>query len=362
MHSMRLDFLIADNPYGTTFHFAKSLSEALHRLGVTTRLIWVGEDQFYRAFEAIEESLPDCTCSFSDIRPLGSVPLGELWRIPHLSFLIDPAIYFEHHFQRDYSWVTTVDEAESKWIQERGFSRAFFMPHGGDPAVFAPVDQERPFEHVFFGTCIDYQELENSWKKKYSQKQVWLLKEACESVLSPRGISILEALVELGIGPEDYLEYHKEVDQYTRGKDRVELLQALAQYSVHVWGCGPWEKYAPRAEVHPPLPFEKTLSIMQRAKYVLNSSPRFKRGSHERIFYGQICGACVITGSTSFTAKLPSASLITYHFGEWGHSLEKIKAIPYQQVAACGQQHALTEHTWDARAKTVHSILNFLKK
>jgi spore maturation protein CgeB len=345
----KIDILIGDNAYGSVIHFSKSLSQAFERCGVATRLFWIGDHHFFHAYYAIMADPPDLTCSFSDIS-LDRKPLGDLWQIPHLSFLVDPPIYFLHQFTGKYGWVSCVDTEDCAFVRALNFPRVFFLPHAAEAQLQTPVKKNRPLDTVFFGTCLDYQAIAKGWPKEERD----LLLAASEKVLSAGGQSILQALLELGVQQIDLPRYHAEVDRYTRGKDRIELIRSLQGHSLHIWGEGPWEKYFPQHQLHPPLPFEQTLKIMQESKMVLNSSPRFKAGAHERIFYALMCGACVYTGENVFlTTHLPE--VFTYCFGKW----ERPSFTHWQERAESAQQRVLANHTWDVRAAT---LLNFENK
>ncbi len=336
---MKIDVLAAGNQYGTGVHFAKGLAAALERIGVSTRLFWVDDGHFFHALHAILADPPDLSCSFADIS-LNKKPLGELWQIPHLSWLIDPPIYFLHQLQGAYSYAACVDAEDLAFITRTGFSRGYFLPHGADICHLTPVQVDRPYNTVFFGTCVDYEAIAEHWPKEMRE----LLLAASERVLSPAGITIVQALTELGVSPENLPHYHGEVDRYTRGKDRIELIRSLKD-PVYIWGEGPWEKYLPGYPIHPSISFDQALNIMKQSKVVLNSAPRFKAGAHERIFYAHLCGAAVYTGENRYlTAELPE--LRTYRFGEW----ETPSFHNWAQSASAGQERVIASHTWDARA------------
>ncbi|MFZ0565472.1 MAG: glycosyltransferase [Chlamydiales bacterium] len=351
---MRIDFLIGDNLYGSTLHFSKSLSRALNRLGVETRLFWVGDGHFFHAFYEILADPPDLTFSFSDIRGANQTPVGDLWQIPHLSYLIDPAIYFLHQLKGDYSYIACVDEEDYQFVRSLNFDRALFLPHGVDRDLFTPIETDRPYELVFFGSCIDFEKVALSWKEKYDPSTRNLLHEAARLVLADEKISILSALVKLGVGETNLPLWHHEVDLYTRGKDRVDLIHSLKDYPIHIWGEGPWKKYNPEAEIHTPIAFEQTIEIMKKAKVVLNSSPRFKGGVHERILYALMCGCMVVTGENPFvnTHFIDQQELLTYRYGQRQDKFADW--LPnWHRLAIQGQEKARDRHTWDARAKTL---------
>ncbi len=93
---------------------------------------------------------------------------------------------------------------------------------------------------------------------------------------------------------------------------------------------------------------------MQESQLVLNSSPRFKQGTHERIFYALLCGAAVYTGENTYIREhLPE--VYTYHYGSW----EPPSFDRWRERVEAGQQKVLAEHTWDKRAE---QILNAIQQ
>lgn len=91
---------------------------------------------------------------------------------------------------------------------------------------------------------------------------------------------------------------------------------------------------------------------MKQSQIVLNSTPRFKAGAHERIFYALLCGAAVYTGENPYlTTELPE--LFTYNFGVW----ETPDFDEWAQSASAGQERVLDSHTWDARATSFVRII-----
>lgn len=303
---MKIDILVADCPYGTTPHFSKALAAGLEKEGAHARLHWI--DDFFRS--ALNNP-PDFTCSFSDIHMNGQ-PLAALWNIPHLSMLVDPAIYFQHHIHPN-SYISCVDPNDVPFLNHKN---AFYLPHGGDPAHLTPPDTHRPYDVVFFGTCLDLPPPH----------------PLGDAILTKQGPTLLETTTDP--------ELHHTLDLYIRAKDRIDLLNSLKDHNLHIWGSGPWEKYVPHATIHPPIPFTETVEIMKQAKVVVNSSPRLKNGWHERLFYGALCGA----------APLSAHPLgYSYTYGLY----EPQDFTNWQEVAACAQAEVLAHHTWAHRAKTL---------
>lgn len=347
---MKIDILIGDNTYGTVVHFSQSLKNALTRLGVETRTFWVGEGHFFHAFYEIMDNPPDLTCSFSDISLEGK-PLSDLWQISHLSLLLDPPIYSLHQFQSKSGFVSCVDEFDCAFVRALGFSNVFFLPHGGESAYLTVVGQARPYDVVFFGTCIDYEAVAAAWPP--AEKE--LLFAASDRVLSNQEISIVQALVQLGVKEGDLPRLHTEVDRYICGKERIELIRSIKNHKVHIWGSGPWEKFCPNHIVNPALPFDQVLEVMKKSKVTLNSSPRFKSGAHERIFYASLCGSSVYTAENPYL-KTHLPLLHTYRYG----NLHSPSFANWQAHAEANQAQVLASHTWDARAATLLEKINVI--
>ncbi|MBI3901272.1 MAG: glycosyltransferase family 1 protein, partial [Chlamydiia bacterium] len=202
-----------------------------------------------------------------------------------------------------------------------------------------------------FGTCIDYESVAACWGEEERETLI----EASSRVLSKESPSIYQALLDLEVPPVLLPRMHGEVDRYTRGKDRVALIQSLKGHRIHIWGEGPWEKYVPHAIIGPTLTFEGVIEIMKQSRIVLNSAPRFKAGTHERIFYALMCGASVYTGASSYLKRY-FPTMHTYHYGEWSG----LQVGDWAECAEEGQSEVLRAHTWDARAETL--ILTEIKE
>ncbi len=352
----KIYFLVGNNPHQTAPHFSRQLSDALQRQGIETRLYWIDEGHFFHAFYDILEDPPDCTCSFSQIL-VGQKRLGDLWRIPHLSFLIDSAIYFTPHFEGNYSWISCVDQDNCAFVRSRNFNSVFFLPHAAEKEILTLPHDHRTYEVAFFGSCVDIDACERRWRG-YPMAKKERLYALAERVLSPQGISLYQAIQEIGVHQEEFLHYYQEIELYIRGKDRIELIRSIQDQEVHIWGPGPWKRYCPQAIVHSSISFEETLLKMRETKIVLNSSPSFKKGAHERLFYALLSGCCVLTGESAFVNHhfVPGKEILTYRFGEYSHDL-KGAFSSWKEIALAGQQKVLTEHTWDHRAKDVIDFL-----
>ncbi len=355
---MKIDFLMNDNPYGSTAIFSKHFAEALVRRGIEVRLFHIGGGNFYKAFYAIQNDPPDLTCSFSDITLGNKMPLGDAWGIHHLSFFIDHAVYFLHQLQGNYSLVATTDEEDLAFMKHLGFKRAFFLPHAVSKDLFEEPELEKSYDLVMLGTCPDFEALRKAWDPKRRE----ILEEGSRRVLKEK-ISCLQVLLEAGV-EADLPLLHQQMENYVRGKDRIDLLKALGDFKPHIWGQGAWKKYLPGAHVHRSLPFERALQVMRKSKIVLNSIPFFPHSSHERIFLSYATGAIPFTTRTNYVQKnfVEGHNIVTYAPGDWEGAKENVSQLlrneTYRRaIVDAGRSEVLNNHTWDVRAKALQNAL-----
>lgn len=361
---MKIDILVAPNPYNSTQVFAQGLSDGLRAIGISTRIVDIEPAKIVKIFNDIQTNKPDLTCSFSDVT-YHRKPICEHFNRPHLSLFVDPAIYFLHQLQAKQSWVSYVDQHDQQLLNGMNFTQHFFLPHAGDPKMLQSPSSARHYQAVFFGSCIDYNVLSQTWLGKYPKAICDVLQKTCDKVLSQRMDSILyvllETLVENGFTPQEHnlAIYHHEIDQYIRGKDRVELLKSLHHLKIDLFGNTEklWQKYlvnCPHISIHAAISFEDSIKIMKNAKIVINSSARFKAGSHERLFYAALAGALVITNETLFTQQFfPEESFLTYQPGVY--KVKDASLATMQEMVERCQQHVLEQHTWQKRAETIVS-------
>lgn len=354
----RLALLVGGNPYGTTLHFAKGLETAAKNLGHQATLHWVDEGQFFQAVNAWKEAPPDYTLSFSDMQLGEGVSLADQLPFPHITMLLDPAIYFLHHLNAPRGHVTCVDRHDVTLFSKMGIKPPLFLPHAADGTYQPDLNQKRLYDYVFFGSCIDFRELAKTWPARFGGERAVLLNEVSMRVLFTQS-SILSALVEAGARQEELPSLHREVDLYIRGRERVELLKAFPE--ALIWGEGPWERFFPKERCRGALPFEDSLKIMQQAKIVLNAKGRFKESSHERLLYALLSGALPLTHSNPYLAQAFSTPdhMLLYPKGAWKEARQLGEAYlgKAQELAYLGALAVKEAHLWEHRLRRLLSSI-----
>jgi spore maturation protein CgeB len=325
--------------------------------------------------DSLKRFAPTLTCSFNSLLPVSETKfLWDLLEIPHLSILLDPALYSLHLTRSPYSILSCVDRADCGEIQAYQFDNVFFWPHAVERELIIEDDRKRPYEAVFLGSCYDYESLRASWKQRNPEALNKVLDDAIDLVFSEQRLSLAEALVQawnvakLDPTGVDFTALFYYLDNYTRGKDRVELIRSIKDTRVHVFGelsqdnavgiLG-WSHYLaslPNVTVHPSVPFGEALNILKQSKICLNSMPFFKDGSHERVFASLACGAVPITSDSQFLREAfeDGKELFFYHMNQReavdGIIKELLTNEPKRkEIALLGGQKVRKEHTWDNR-------------
>lgn len=370
------------NFYESKRHFTQALAAALNRLNVETKIIDAQENALGAAeISSIVRFAPNLTCSFNSLLPMADNHfVWDFLEIPHLSILVDPALYSINLINSRYSIISSVDRFDCEDIRSNGFQNVFFWPHAVEADVTFNENGDRPLDVIFVGSCYDYETLQASWKQILSEAQRKILEDAVDIVLSEPHTSLAQALVKawnatkLPLQGVDFLTLFYYLDYYTRGKDRVDLINSVKDAHVHVYGdlsqdiAGSllgWPQYLsshPHVTVHPGVKFTEIFEILKKSKICLNSMPFFKNGSHERIFTGLMCGSVPLTTDNLYMREIfkENEDLLFYQSSRLDLVNAAVNACLENEKKRCsiahsGREKVLKGHTWDQRAEQLLS-------
>ena len=372
------------NLYESKRYFTEKFAEAMQRHGLETKIIDAKEKDLSKgAIQSIRSFAPDFTCSFNSFDPIvQGTFLWDFLEIPHASFLVDPSFYSTALVNSPYSIITCVDRSDCAAVASSGFEKVMFLPHAVEREL-APVENlERIYDVALLGTCYDYETLRAKWRQDLSAPLIKMLDDAAEIVLSNDKISLAEALVaawnasKLDPKDVDFSLLYYYLDNYTRGKDRIELVKSIKHGHVHIFGemdvdnkiaKNGWKHYLgtqKNVTLHPPVPFGKSMDILKQSKIVLNSMPFFRDGTHERVFTGLACGALPLTSESAYLHEQfkENEDLLFYKGAaraEAGAKVEEWLSNEKRrsEAAAKGRAKVMKHHTWDQRVETLIDTL-----
>lgn len=383
----RVCFIVNYNLYESKRHFTQKLSEAMERQGIETLIVDVQENVLgTEVISSIRAFHPDITCSFNSSEPMADRRFfWDFLGIPHWSILVDPALYSVNLTASPLSLLSCVDRGDCKALESYGFNRTFFFPHAVERELHQDPQSERPYDVVFLGSCYDYESLRTSWRQRNPDPINAVLDHAIDIVRSSPKVSLAEALVgawegsRLPIEGVDFMALFYYLDNYTRGRDRIELIRSIKDAPVHVFGelskdsavslLG-WKEYLgnmPNVTLHPSVSFSESFEILKKSKICLNSMPFFRDGTHERIFAGLACGALPITSESLYLREsFKEGEHLLYYRSKHLESMnEQVNGLLRDDVKRCemvnnGASVVEQFHTWDVRVGQLQEALPLL--
>lgn len=369
-------FLVNYNLYESKRYFTQKFAEAMNRRNIETRIVDVEESPLSgEMIASVKRYSPDITLSFNSLLPLSENKfLWDYLHIPHLAVLVDPALYSVNLTQSQYSILSCVDRSDVDAVRSYQFNRVFFLPHAVERELFQREHFSKKYDVVFLGSCYDYESLRVSWKQRNPEALNKVLDDAIDIVFNDKQISLTNALItawnasKLDPAGVDFTTLFYYLDNYTRGKDRVNLIRSIKDAKVYVFGetsrdnavgiLG-WQQYLASQKnvtVHPSVPYAAALEILMQTKIALNSMPFFKNGSHERVFAALACGAVPITTENQYFREIfkDGEDLCFYKMNNPAEANEKVNALLTDearraQLALNGSTKVKQNHTWDSR-------------
>jgi len=357
--------------YAVQHHFARKLYEAFFRTNIDCRLI---ED--FSKYREILKNPPQLTIGFNGVPLINDQPLCDITQIPHLAYLIDPAFRFFSLTKSPHIILTCDDKSSVDLLNKLGFSRTFFLPHAVERELSFNPTTSRHYDVVLMATFIDIKHRQKGWKKNFPRSVYQAMSEAVEAGLSDTPTSFIEVLWQrLSTHAPEFLlnaTLYEEVELYIKGQERIDLVKAMTDASVHIFGNDPqaWQKCFSKQRhviIHPAVNFEEALDVMRHAKIILNCSLKNKQGAHERIFSGAACGAAIVTHDNLFLREtfVDGKEIVFYqrkNFAAMNETIRELLADEQKRLtlAEAGRAKVMQHHTWDCRVQEILAQNRFL--
>ncbi len=368
---------IESSKYRVTNHFILSLEKALKKIGVEVERFDVTSIDD-TTLEKIEEGSPDLILTFF-IYGKNSGRLFEKTKTPIFYFSIDSPEYFIDAVKNLDYFVSLRDSHSCEIAKKMGLKKVLLLPHAADNDFSTPIENERPYDIVFFGTALPIN-IGESFLVDYPTPVQEAVLRAVDLNLSNPFISHYDSLLESlrldsRISREmlqniDLSKLLQMVEMKIRAKDKIDLLSAFKEHTIHIFGSGinasEWKDTLKGNFIfHPEIKFDEALKIMSQSKIVLNSVPTIRFGGHERLFYAYQMGALPFTTFTPFVDKefKPGENILVYYPPHY-NDLDKMAAAVLndeakrKRMVESGRAVVEKTHTWDNRAQELITQLN----
>lgn len=317
------------------------------------------------------------------------LPSGEnMWEvldIPCINILVDHPYWYHNILMRtpQTGIILCIDCGHSQYV-ERFYPHipcTGFLPHGGTPAqnVLKPISA-RGIDVLYAGSLFasyaasqqpDFTRFPFPAKEICEASIARLLADPANTIESVVESQLLKAGVTL---PDEELRkfisscIYIERTVSSHYREKIVSSVAKAGISLTIYGDG-WSECdwitLPNVHYGGRISPAAVLEKMEDSKIVLNTMPWFKDGSHERIFNAMLRSAVAFSESSAYLEEILPASawrsfdLIPDHLealpGQITDLLSNSQQL--QSIASTGYNLAVSEHTWQMRAREMHRDL-----
>jgi hypothetical protein len=387
---MRIVVFKGQSRYGSLRLHADQLCAALAALGHETSIVDLMEPDANAQLKASFDPRPDAYLGFGgvgvDIKSNGA-SIYDLLGCVFASVHVDNPV---HHIGRlsapvgrhvafflDRSHVDFV----RAWPGGRRLAAAAFLPPGAN-TLPEPVDTSdeafarRDIPLLFTGTYRG--EPDAPWRAQPDGAVKTIMEEIAQRMRAEASLPILEALrgaldhvLRTPLNDDLLAKFTPLLHQpqlYAEAWHRNALVETLgaAGAPLSIWGVG----WAPMVERFPSFTwggegsFEETLSLLRRARLVLNTNNGFVDGGHERVFTAMCGGAAVLSdGNPWYAQAFTPGELATFDWKRMNAVPGQIQALLADETALAaqaraGHARAQAEHSWRARAETIVQTIN----
>lgn len=319
----------------------------------------------------------DFCLTFNNMEVCRRLKSGEfLWdylNIPCFDYMFDHPLYFFDTFDDPPSSavVTCVDRRHVDYIKRfyLKVKNCFFLPLGGEELPVQDVIpwEKRSIQALYVGSL---KKNPNAVCDAFSQNVIRLL---CQNT----ALTIEEA-IEQTLGTTDEITLKKTLEKYrycdlnTNSIFREKLVRILVNAGIHVtvFGQG-WEDCdfftSPCFHFGGLVSQQECIRKMQDTRFVLNSMPWFKDGTHDRIYNAMLSHALCITDPSGYLLEefKDNESIVCYSLDEMDNLPDRIRfyeSHPDEAVRIIenGYQKAVLSHTWQNR--TLELLERFFRK
>lgn len=269
------------------------------------------------------------------------------------------------------------------WPQSRGIGKLGFLPPGANELPEPPDTSDEAFARrdiplLFTGTYRG--EPQTPWRDEPESPARTILEDVARRMAADATLPVVKALraalaqtFKAELTPElfnDFAPLLQATQAYAETVHRDAVLRTLGEAGapLHVYGLG-WE---PLIERYPSFryggvgSFEETLTLLRRAKLVLNINNGFVEGGHERVFTAMAGGAAVISDESRYYAEaFRETELATYYWKALKGLPRKIEGLladdrKLAAQARAGAARVAADHTWNTRVKTIVETVSTL--
>lgn len=368
--------------YESNRYFVECMAEAFENLGYPVETCDLSVQLEERLEGILERREQFCAAiDFNSLLPRieteDGTPYITALGVPFFNYLVDHPLYHHVGLKKGFPGysVICIDICHKKYIEEYypQIEQVFYLPLGAMKADGERSLGQKRLELLFLGTYEDeralYLELDD-YKKEQRQEILALIEmmdaeheltqeEALKRYYREKGETVSRELFVQRMNA-DYL-----ADKYLRNVSRRRAVTAAAAAGVPftVIGHG-WEQIGStlgkHVAVRPGIGFAAAVQMIADARMLLNVTPGFCGGLHDRVYSAMINRTACFTESSRFAkGQLEDGKdAILYDSGDLEDLTEKIAElyahpVQVEQIAERAFQKASRQDTWQKRAEQI---------
>ncbi len=366
--------------YNSHAFFASKMGEAFEQLGYEVEYCeFTKEDDFDAVLGPHLGKSYKLMMDFNSLMPQLSeedgTPVLDLIEGPFYDYILDhPLFHYNCLSAKAKNFhAILLDEAQEAYVKRyyKGVKSSFAMPLGASEAVSMEKRSKNPDSVLFMGS-YDSEEKLYGIIEMAPEPLKSLMKEVLERRIAeptlPMEHAFTEVLARRSMELEDgkfslFMNQMYAVDAFVRNYFRREAIEALAKGNVPVTIIGEgWhrcrkldERYISFGkEVEFGLSFEK----IAKEHILLNNSPFFNRGAHDRIFAGMANHCVVLTDENPYLRRnlKDGENIMLYSLKDTKSIKDRAEElltnpVRCKEIQEAAYKEFLENHTWECRAK-----------
>lgn len=376
--------------YNSNSFFANQMAEAFEKCGYEADVCeFTKEDDLDAAlspyFGKEYKAIIDFNSLMTRMVEEDGTPVLDMIHGPFYDYILDHPLFHYNGLTaniQDFHAIL-LDEAQEKYVNRfyKNVKDTLMMPLGATEALTTEKNARNPSEILFMGTydkpekIYDMVEMSPEPLQSYMKKLIEMRlenpelpqEEAFERLLCEEDLEVPDEKFAL------FMNAMYPVDAYVRDYFRKEALDELARAHVPVKLVGEgWQKYSSPNEKYvtreKAVVFSLSFEKIAKEHILLNVSPIFNRGAHDRIFAGMGNHCVVMTDTNPYLRRnMRDGENICFYDSK---DIKTVSAVAEELLSnplKCKriQENAYQEfkgkHTWEKRVEQLMKHINMQK-
>lgn len=388
MRDTILLFESRDLCYESNQYFMEQLNQEFQRAGYKTEICDLSSDQDME--EKLEDVLKrrqefsaafDFNSRLTRAEMEDGTPFIDELSIPFFNYLVDHPLYHHGGLRRrfkNYS-VICIDKCHRDYIKTcyPHIKNAFLVPLGAVEAGRTRSWEEKRFDLLFLGTYVPQEEIYREILDYPSERKKEVL-TLIEWMEAEPGLTQEDALYRFLLKTGEELteeefaaRLHRDyiVDRYLRFSKRKKILSETAKSGIPLTVMGHGleeisELHRGNVTMYPGVGFAVSAQMIADAKILLNITPGFQGGVHDRVYSARVNRTLCFTEKNNYTTSQfrDREEIVLYDEREpksiAGLAWEMLKdqdALEKITENAC--EKALIQETWQCRGRQILNII-----